>query len=181
MEPTTETTSPTPGRHGITKGVYTPTPEQRADSDRLRTIWKAKKEKNPSLHNMWLAKRCGYANASSVSTYMSGKQPLTPRAVAKFAAALDVPPEDISPTLAPGIPKDITPVQESAADEAPNRKGNGHGAEAAMPVIKRGAPNNAAVFAQVSELTGYYGQADAAGRAIIMRVAKLEAEAARKL
>lgn len=75
-------------------------PEQLEDAQRLRNIWELFKRAQPNMTQDLLAEACGWKTQGSVSQYMHGRIPLNLPAILKFARALGVDPEDISPTLA---------------------------------------------------------------------------------
>lgn len=78
-------------------------PEQKADSERLRAAWEAFKATNPSATQEWLADQCGWKTQAAVNQYLLGKIPLNLPALLKFAAALGVTPPAISPTLSKAL------------------------------------------------------------------------------
>jgi transcriptional regulator with XRE-family HTH domain len=76
------------------------TEEQKEDAQRLRAAFEMRKRENPSLTQEGLAHLCDWKTQGAVNQYLLGKIPLNLAALVKFARALDVPPEEISPRLA---------------------------------------------------------------------------------
>lgn len=74
------------------------TPEQKADAERLRQAFLAKKDKT-GLTQIELAEKCGWETQSSVSQYLRGKIPLNIDALTMMCLHIDADPAAISPTL----------------------------------------------------------------------------------
>lgn len=100
------------------------TPEQAADAARLRAAWSRVKAATGKTQTD-LAFDLGFATQSAVSQYLQGRIPLNIEALKNFAAALDVPMRQISPSLCdrfesiagPGATTNrrVTAVHESTA------------------------------------------------------------------
>jgi len=86
------------------------TDDESHDQAQLKSIWETKHD---SLHltQAQLAKEFGFKNQAAISQYLNGRIPLNMETVAKFAKALQVKVEDISPRFAsalpPPMPKDM--------------------------------------------------------------------------
>lgn len=76
---------------------------QLEDAKRLRSVFELRKNEDPSLSQERLAHACGWKTQGAVNQYMHGKIPLNLKAVQKFAQALSVSIEDISPDLSKQI------------------------------------------------------------------------------
>jgi len=89
------------------------TRDQIADAMRFKHIWNNKK----TLLNLNQEKVCehmGWSSQSSFSQYLNGKIALNLKAVVKLAKILEVPPEDISPTLTKDLARNIgLPIEQS--------------------------------------------------------------------
>lgn len=96
------------------------TPEQKADSDRLRSAWDSFKHENGYATQEWLADQCGWKTQGAVSQYMLGKIPLNLPALLRFSAALGFSPQTISPALASQLPDGgtVAPTQPTRAEAA---------------------------------------------------------------
>lgn len=75
------------------------TEEQRSDAERLRAVIQERRDVDPGLTQIKLSQLCGWS-PSTTNQYLSAAIALNPRAVAKFALALGVPAQRISPVLA---------------------------------------------------------------------------------
>lgn len=76
------------------------TEEQRADAERLKSVFLREKKIHKNLTQESLAEACGWKTQGTVSQYMNGKIPLNLPALCKFAEAMEVDPAEISPSLA---------------------------------------------------------------------------------
>nr|WP_315467128.1 LexA family transcriptional regulator [uncultured Undibacterium sp.] len=76
---------------------------QLEDAKRLRSVFELRKNEDPSLSQERLAYACGWKTQGTVNQYMHGKIPLNLNAVQKFAEALRVSIEEISPDLSKQI------------------------------------------------------------------------------
>lgn len=90
--------------------------EQKNDAQRLKTAWNAFKKSRIDASQEKLAAECGWKTQGTVSQYILGKIPLNLPALIKFSKALEVKPEEISPTLAAQLPKES---QGSASNQPP--------------------------------------------------------------
>jgi len=98
---------------------------QLGDASRLKSAWLAYKKSHPGASQEKLAFECGWKTQGTVTQYLNGKIPLNIPALLKFAAALHVKPESISPSLASQlqqVPATQFPLELSkrlaAADDA---------------------------------------------------------------
>lgn len=80
------------------------TTEQKADAERLYTAFRAAQVENPDTTQESLAHEAGWKTQGAVSQYLLGKIPLNIEALLKFAKALNVAPDTISPSLAQLLP-----------------------------------------------------------------------------
>lgn len=87
--------------------------EQKADAQRLKAIFLREKNLHPEMTQATLAEYCGWNTQATVSQYMNGKIPLNLPALCKFSEALEVAPEEISPSLASQMI--ITPATQALA------------------------------------------------------------------
>lgn len=78
--------------------------EQQADAARLRGAWEAFKLRTPGVTQEWLADQCGWKTQAAVNQYFSARIALNLAALLKFAAVLEVSPDQISPSLAGQLP-----------------------------------------------------------------------------
>lgn len=76
---------------------------QLEDARRLRSVFELRKNEDSSLSQERLAYACGWKTQGTVNQYIHGKIPLNLNAVQKFAEALRVSIEDISPDLSKQI------------------------------------------------------------------------------
>ncbi|WNF45836.1 helix-turn-helix transcriptional regulator [Pseudomonas sp. SG20056] len=86
---------------------------QLAEAERLKAIYKARKQGDRSLTQERVAELCGWSGQSAVSQYMTGKIPLNIPALVKLAQALKFDPRDVSPRLA-----DLTAASSNSAPSA---------------------------------------------------------------
>ena len=82
------------------------TSDETKDQSKLKRIWDSK---HTDLHltQAQLAKDFGFKNQAAISQYLNGRIPLNMETVAKFAKALQVKVDEISPRFAEALP----PVQ----------------------------------------------------------------------
>lgn len=92
------------------------TPEQKADADRLKDIYEAKKEAL-GLTQDTLAAHCGWSSQGSVSQYLNGKIPLNLPAAIKLASALHCHVQDFSHQLAKALYLADTPPPPPSLNE----------------------------------------------------------------
>jgi len=84
--------------------------DESKDQTKLKNIWDSK---HTELHltQAQIAKDFGFKNQAAISQYLNGRIPLNMETVAKFARALQVKVEEISPRFAsalpPMMPKDM--------------------------------------------------------------------------
>lgn len=78
-------------------------PWQRDDAQRLMRAWqqfqRLRRDAGDPVSQAWLGQHCGM-NQSAVSFYLNGVNALNLEALLKFAAAIEVEPAAISPTIA---------------------------------------------------------------------------------
>jgi phage repressor protein C with HTH and peptisase S24 domain len=79
------------------------TPEESAESVRLKAIYEARKSaakaSGASLTQADVAEACGWSGQSAFSQYATGKVPLNVEALLKLAKVLEFSPEQVSPRL----------------------------------------------------------------------------------
>lgn len=106
------------------KPIRTPlSAEQLADAKRLNDIYKIRAKESrasgklPPLTQTEVGEQCEWKSPqSTVSQYLTGKVALNLQALIKLAQVLDFEPAEVSPTLAAGIKRSITPKHEESTD-----------------------------------------------------------------
>lgn len=93
------------------------TAEQLADAERLRLIAKKRKEENPAMTQEHIAHACGMTQGA-VYQYYTGRIALNVTALLKFARALEVLPEEISPSLTEELRSGLRLVGNGGASDA---------------------------------------------------------------
>lgn len=95
------------------------TPEEIAESQRLKAIYQQKKSAaraaGKSLTQADIADACGWSGQSAFSQYATGKVPLNVEALLKLSNALGFSPLDVSPRLMKLVAQ---PAQEESRQEA---------------------------------------------------------------
>ena len=92
--------------------------EQLAAHERLRRIWKVKKDEL-QLTQEQVALACGWSSQSAFANYLHGSVPLTTDAILRLAKALRVHPTEIMPELEEILPKTAAqPAKQGEEDEA---------------------------------------------------------------
>jgi len=81
------------------------TAEERAERERLRELWDAKKDEL-HLTQVKAAKALGFSNQTAISQYLNGRIPLNFEAVVKFCKLLKVDVADVSDRFSKMIPSE---------------------------------------------------------------------------
>lgn len=143
------------------------TDDEKADADRLNSIWRGFKKRHPAVTLKWVSEQCGWGTAGAAEQYISARIALNLSALLRFSRTLSCEPRDISPTLA----ATLIPMPPAAERHR----------ALVYRMTDATEQRRTEMSSELDLLNGYYIKSMDEGRKIIMATAKREARLAKEL